>query len=94
MRIPPERRVNGPEFGLYRTLEGWAIWAVFPIAALGETVGLKEFQLWCAERSIRFDINRISDQYWNAELGAIVTDNLVAMDFKMRWVTHKVEYVI
>jgi hypothetical protein len=92
MRIPPEHRVEKPEFGLYRTLEGWAIWAVFPSVFWGSNDKLIEFNIWCHERDIRFDINRISDQYMNSERGAIVPD-LVAMDFKLRWVTHKVESV-
>lgn len=94
MRMPPERRVQRPEFGLYRTLEGWAIWAVFPFHSFFESdQPLVDFHRWCADRGITFDIARGSDQYWNSERGAIVTDETLAMEFKMRWVTHKVEYV-
>jgi hypothetical protein len=93
MRIPPEHRVEKPEFGLYRTLEGWAIWAVFPSVFWGMNAQLIDFNMWCHDRGIQFDIVRTSEQYMNSERGAIVTDENVVMDFKLRWVTHKVEYV-
>jgi hypothetical protein len=84
MRVPRNYAIERPEFGVYLTLEGWAIWGLFPARYAPNHPMIGEFSRWCTERGIRMDIARFN-RSGDLEYGGIVPDERQALEFKMAW---------
>jgi hypothetical protein len=86
MRVPRNYAIENPEFGVFLTLEGWAIWALFPASFIPRHPRIMNFTRWCAERHVHLDIARIN-RSGDFEYGGIVRDERLALEFKMTWAT-------